>query len=248
MKKLQNELTAPRKLVPTLSERIDWAITRAMSADRDRRPNSCREFVEDLTGHSTRRVTVPMDTGSSAADVWYLVYKDDKGTIHTVKGSTNAIRRSLRDGMLGDASNIRAARTKAGPFESLRGHAEFRDIMVAAAPVNVAAAASTMGALPPNPSNSDGQPTGIPPTTNTPVEASIPAVPPVTPSSRVKPVTRVNPKVIATSLVAKEEPKIDFNDAALPPEPSVEWVKWFFLAVVAAAGCAAAWWLVTAGH
>lgn len=250
MKKLQNDLTAPRKLVPTLSERIDWAITRAMSADRDKRPNSCREFVEDLTGHSTRRVTAPMDTGSAAAgDVWYLVYKDENGTLHTVKGSTNAIRRSLRDGMLGDASNIRAARTKAGPFESLRGHAEFRDIMVAAAPVSVAAAASTSGALPSTSSStsSDGQPTGIPPTTNTPVEASIPAVPPVTPSSRVKPVTRLNPK-LASSIMAREAPKIDIDAPPPPPEPSVEWLKWLFLAVVAATGCAAAWWLVTAGH
>src|SRR5207248_1264532 len=47
MKKINNELTPPRKLVPTLSERIDWAILRAMSADPGRRPGSCREFVED---------------------------------------------------------------------------------------------------------------------------------------------------------------------------------------------------------
>src|SRR5205823_268760 len=30
MKKIQNDLTPPRNLVPTLSERIDWAIVRAM--------------------------------------------------------------------------------------------------------------------------------------------------------------------------------------------------------------------------
>ena len=56
MKKIQNELTPPRELVPSLSERLDWAIRRAMSAEPDQRPTSCREFVEDLTGHSTRRV------------------------------------------------------------------------------------------------------------------------------------------------------------------------------------------------
>src|SRR5262249_21662851 len=40
MKKIQNELIPPRKLVPGLSERIDWAIRRAMSADPDKRPES----------------------------------------------------------------------------------------------------------------------------------------------------------------------------------------------------------------
>src|SRR5207237_5597867 len=56
MKKIQNDLTPPRRLVPSLSERIDWAIMRAMSADPDKRPTTCREFIEDLTGHSTKRV------------------------------------------------------------------------------------------------------------------------------------------------------------------------------------------------
>src|SRR5438105_13274582 len=41
MKKMHNELTAPRKLVPELSERVDWAIRRAMSADPEKRPSSC---------------------------------------------------------------------------------------------------------------------------------------------------------------------------------------------------------------
>src|SRR5581483_647806 len=41
MKKIQNDLTPPRRLVPSLSERIDWAIMRAMSADPDKRPDTC---------------------------------------------------------------------------------------------------------------------------------------------------------------------------------------------------------------
>src|SRR5579872_5440451 len=87
MKKIQNDLTPPRILVPALSERIDWAIIRAMSADPDRRPTSCREFVEDLTGHSTRRVLAAGNTGVPTTEVWYLVYKDETGAPHTVKGS-----------------------------------------------------------------------------------------------------------------------------------------------------------------
>ena len=37
---------------PALSDRVDWAIRRSMSADPDKRPASCREFLEDLTGQS----------------------------------------------------------------------------------------------------------------------------------------------------------------------------------------------------
>src|SRR5205807_6656768 len=94
MKKIHNELTPPRQVNRELSERIDWAIRRAMSADPDKRPGTCREFVEDLTGRSTRKVT-PAENGPSGQELWYLVYKDELGGMHTVKGSTGAIRRSL---------------------------------------------------------------------------------------------------------------------------------------------------------
>jgi serine/threonine protein kinase len=141
MKKIQNDLTPPRDIVPGISERVEWAILRAMSADPEQRPRSCREFIEDLTGHSTRRSAY---VGSAAAqDLWYLVYKDDDGSTHSVKGSTAAIRRSLKDGLLGDASNIRASRGKTGPFEPLRGFPEFRDLIVAAAPLPMPSATPT---------------------------------------------------------------------------------------------------------
>jgi hypothetical protein len=123
--------------VPSLSERIDWAIRRAMSADPEQRPSSCREFVEDLTGQSTRKLPSTGDSGPANADVWYLVYKDEEGVSHTVKGSIAAIRRSLKDGLLGDASNVRASRTKTGPFENLRSYPEFRDLVIAPAPLAV---------------------------------------------------------------------------------------------------------------
>lgn len=135
MKKIQNDLVEPRELVPSISERLNWAILRAMSADPEQRPKTCREFIEDLTGHSTRRVAAV--AGGVQQDLWYLVYRDDEGQQHTVKGSTTAIRRSLRDGHLGDADNIRASRTKAGPWESLRDYPEFRDLIVSAAPLPV---------------------------------------------------------------------------------------------------------------
>jgi serine/threonine protein kinase len=127
MKKMNNDLSPPRQLVPGLSERVDWAILRAMNPQPDQRPSTCREFIEDLTGQSTRRL--PPVQGAANQDLWYLVYKDEFGVTHTVKGSMSAIRRSLKDGMLGDASNVRASRSKAGPFELLRSFPEFRDLL-----------------------------------------------------------------------------------------------------------------------
>jgi eukaryotic-like serine/threonine-protein kinase len=134
MKKIHNELTPPRQVVPDLTERVDWAIRRAMSADPEKRPGTCREFVEDLTGHSTRKIT-PAENSGQSTDLWYLVYKDELGATHTVKGTTSAIRRSLKEGLLGDASNVRASKVKTGPFDPVRSYPEFRDlVLVPAAP------------------------------------------------------------------------------------------------------------------
>jgi serine/threonine protein kinase len=137
MKKIRNEFPPPRELNPALSERVDWAIRRAMSAEPDRRPSSCREFLEDLTGQS--RMT-PNQTGrpqpaGGAADVWYMVYKDETGSAHTVKGTTEGIRKALRDNLLGDPSAILVSRTKAGQFHSLGSVPEFRDLVLGPAPL-----------------------------------------------------------------------------------------------------------------
>jgi hypothetical protein len=155
MKKVQNDLTPPRRLVPNLSERVEWAILRAMSADPKNRPETCREFIEDVTGHSTRRVST--EELAAAADLWFLVYRDDEGEQHTVKGSTAAIRRSLRDGLLGDAGNVRASRSKTGPFEQLRTHPEFRDMVVSAARLALAPSTTSRAAVPTPPESKPAQ-------------------------------------------------------------------------------------------
>lgn len=49
-KKLMNELTPPRKLVPHLSEHIDFAIRRAMRAEKSQRHPTCVEFIAALAG------------------------------------------------------------------------------------------------------------------------------------------------------------------------------------------------------
>jgi hypothetical protein len=138
MKKIHNEFAPPKELNPAVSERVDWAIRRAMSAEPDRRPSSCREFVEDLTGQSrntpTRQGTSPA-ADNNAVDIWYLVYKDENGTAHTVKGSTEGIRKALQDQLLGDAATILVSRTKTGQFTLLMSVPEFRDLVVSPAPL-----------------------------------------------------------------------------------------------------------------
>ena len=129
MRKVRNELTPARELNPAISERVDWAIRRSMSGDPDKRPATCKEFVEDLTGVSIRP---PAANGEAqvVADLWYLVYLDDEGVKHTVKGSADGIRRALKEGLLGDASNIRAARNKTSSFLGLQHDPEFRDLII----------------------------------------------------------------------------------------------------------------------
>lgn len=146
MKKIENDLAPARQLVPTLSERTDWAIQRAMSVDPETRPASCREFVEDLTGRSTRKMTPIEGSSEGPKNIWYLVYQDEEDVTHTVKGTVAAIRRSLKEGILGDASNVRACRTKTGDFEPLRSFPEFRDLVITPATLAVSAAGGTASA------------------------------------------------------------------------------------------------------
>src|SRR4051794_7992967 len=80
MKKIQNDLVPPKQLVPALSDRVSWAVLRAMSPAPEQRPPSCREFVEDLTWHSTRRLPGTAGGGMAPSqDLWYLIYKDEQG-------------------------------------------------------------------------------------------------------------------------------------------------------------------------
>jgi serine/threonine protein kinase len=129
LRKMRNEMPTPRELAPDLSERVDWAICRAMSPNPDQRPSNCREFVEDLFGRTTRPSQV-VERAPGEADIWYLVYQDELGQSHTVKGATDGIRRALRDGLLGDAATMTASRSKQGPFQELRAYPEFRDLLI----------------------------------------------------------------------------------------------------------------------
>jgi eukaryotic-like serine/threonine-protein kinase len=215
MKKMHNDLLPPRKVVPSLSERIDWAIRRAMSADPEQRPTSCREFVEDLTGRSTRKLPSAGDSAASG-ELWYLVYKDEEGVTHTVKGSIGAIRRSLREGLLGDASNVRASRAKTGPFENLRSYPEFRDMVVTPAAMSVPK-------VPGAPDNSNGD-----------MPTISQGIPPVNVSSRPSyPSGRTAPSPVLGDPQADDAddmPRIDLDGQEDPQ--NVEWLKWILLVLV----------------
>jgi serine/threonine protein kinase len=217
MKKIHNEITPPRKLVPGLSERVDWAIRRAMSAEPNLRPATCREFVEDLTGHSTRKINNQEGEGA-AGDTWYLVYKDEEDETHTVKGSTGGIRRSLKEGLLGDASNVMACRDKRGPFETLQSFPEFRDLVIEpAGPVGSGRA---------NPV------TGPPTVALAPLPGSAPAAatrpPSNTPAREIIPVPQPQPLSASANL---DLPQIDFDTETGPQ--TIEWLKWLLLLVIA---------------
>jgi serine/threonine protein kinase len=65
MRKMSNELTPMRKLVPNLSERVERAILRAMDPEPGRRHGSCLEFVDDLLGRLTGAPTAAPGKGGS---------------------------------------------------------------------------------------------------------------------------------------------------------------------------------------
>jgi len=80
MKKTKDDLPAPRSVLKSLSDRIDFAIRRAMRAGPTERPANCREFMEDLTGRPWRPgqgAGTTADSVHPAVDpnaVWYMVY------------------------------------------------------------------------------------------------------------------------------------------------------------------------------
>jgi serine/threonine protein kinase len=225
MKKVNNELVPPRELVPGLSERVDWAIRRSMSPEPEKRPKTCREFVEDLTGHGTRKLT-PV-AGETQTDVWFAAYTDGEGVRHTVRGSVEGIRRSLKEGPLRDASQVRVSKQKSGPFEPLREYPEFRDLVVEPGVADAPSTPSTSSASSTPSTSSTPLP---PPTSRLPCLA--PTAP--TPDSVARSVTDPAPQpAVAKSAVRprpKPAPHIDMGADA----SEHDWMKWAGLILIAA--------------
>jgi serine/threonine protein kinase len=137
MKKVKGDFPDPKELAPHVSAQVNRAICRAMSPKPEKRPASCREFMEDLTGAGWRANGGASSSGTGTAatvrrfptdDLWYMVYRAPDGELHTVKGSTDSIRRNVSGGSLGDTGSILVSRSKTGQFLSLKSVPEFRDL------------------------------------------------------------------------------------------------------------------------
>jgi serine/threonine protein kinase len=216
MKKINNEIDPPRKRTPTLSERVDWAIRRAISPDPLHRPECCQEFIEDLSGHGTHELISTEPGIGALPSYWYMTYADDQGESHLVKGTVKGIRRSLKEGLLGDAENIRVARSKDGAYEPLKQYPEFRDLVVQ--PTNASIP------LPPTKSTSDvlaKKPSGSVPV---PVVAAAPA------SSDSAILRRTGISMPAVQSVPAQGPCINLRDrgAAFDAE---QW-RWIILGAI----------------
>jgi serine/threonine protein kinase len=135
MKKVNNALPPPRQLASGVSERVDWAIRRGMSADPSQRPASCRQFVEDLTGNIVRREMPGVLVAEPPREQWYLIYSDRNGTTHKAKGSVTSVRQLLQGQLLHKARRIWVGTSESGPFDPLSVHTEYRDLVIEPAPL-----------------------------------------------------------------------------------------------------------------
>jgi serine/threonine protein kinase len=129
MKKVGNELTPARKIIPSLSERVNWAIQQAMDSNPANRAATCLQFIDDLTSDKPIQVVAVPE---QSVEWWYLQYSDDEGRARLVKGKVSGIRRSIKEGRLGDVRKVLVSQTKKGPYGPLHGFEEFRDLVPSA--------------------------------------------------------------------------------------------------------------------
>jgi eukaryotic-like serine/threonine-protein kinase len=163
MKKVKNDIVPALQLAPDLSQRADWAIRRAMSPDPTQRPETCREFIEDLTGQSDLAQAADADDlAVTVASLWHVLYRDPEGVVHTTCESTEGLRIALQDGSLGSVAELRLARRTQGPFEPPRNFPEFRDLALAAQAV---AAVAVPQHMPTPPSSNPLRTAPVPATT-----------------------------------------------------------------------------------
>ncbi len=127
LKKSKDDFPAPRTFNPKIPLRADQAICRAMSANPANRPKSCREFMEDILGEKWHAAALG---GSSVLeadqDLWYVVFYD-QGFPKTVKGNSDALKKNIASGALGDLSIVLVSKNKAGPFVKVTAAPEFAE-------------------------------------------------------------------------------------------------------------------------
>jgi serine/threonine protein kinase len=82
-RKLADHLEPPRQIVPALSERIDFAVRRALLADPARRFATCPEFIAALTGEASASPVKRVTASSSSASPRHVKRpdKDRRGAV-----------------------------------------------------------------------------------------------------------------------------------------------------------------------
>jgi serine/threonine protein kinase len=128
MKKVRNELPAPRQILPTLSANLEKALLRAMSNDPNLRPASCTAFARNLTSKvlTPRPTAMPID--------FYLCYQDSSGQEYAVKQPLPTILQMVKKGVLANARHVVASRSPDGPYLPLNQIPELRQALEADAP------------------------------------------------------------------------------------------------------------------
>src|SRR5262249_6246875 len=115
-----NEISEPRWVVRELSERINWAIRRAINSDPENRPANCLEFAEELTGKTTRVPPAP-----NADAPWYLSYTEPDGSVCMRSGDLQSVRQAIDQAKENTRQAMRIARSRTGPFALLDLSPEF---------------------------------------------------------------------------------------------------------------------------
>jgi len=240
MKKINNEIAPPREVLPELSERLNWAISRSMNSEPTERAGTCLEFIEDITGHGTRRLEPLPSELLLEDDVWFMVYTDVEGVVHIVKGTVEGLRQLLRQKLIGDVATIRVSRSNMGPFDLMRNHPEFRDLVVET-PRKGRAITPTSSA-----NGKNGKANGSKSFTPVPraVEANL-TMPPHDSAQRNTPREIEDPSPVAVDPQPKPAsgpeyvhiPIVSFNR-------NPEWRQWFWLLVIAAATGIASYYLM----
>jgi serine/threonine protein kinase len=124
-KMMKNDLIRPRKLNPTLSEHVERVICKALNADPQVRPASCRDFLREVLGAESGTPETRSD--ETDLDLWYVEYENELGTYQMAVGTTQNLRRSLQHGRLGDPHKAKVGRYCFGPAKDPLMDSEFKD-------------------------------------------------------------------------------------------------------------------------
>jgi len=128
MKMVKNDLIPPRKLLPRLSKHLERVICKSLNADPQVRPATCAGFLQEILGQDP--ASVETGRGEKDLDLWYVDYEDAQDKPQVAVGTTESLRRSLRQGLLGNPKKIQVGRYRAGPAMTPLYRSELKHLLV----------------------------------------------------------------------------------------------------------------------